>query len=247
MHKVRFQGILEISTCDWPHNPCCLVFLQGCNLRCPWCQNVSCIEPAGGKEATVEDLCDRVVRLKPIVDSVMLTGGEPLLQGGACLQLAKTCRQLGMKVGMETNGTFPEELRKLLPYLDFVAMDIKAPLSDPLLYQRVAGTSDTGITSRVSESLEILAGSGCQFDVRTTVVPTLNDSPEVIERLARDIQGLARSICLQQFRNLRTLDPSFEKIKPPPREKLIELGRLVKKYLPEVRIFTKETGFESIY
>ena len=245
--KFRLQGITDLSTIDWPGKLAAVVFLQGCDLRCPWCQNVEGIDPKGGREADTEWVIKRLKGLKPMIDSVVLTGGEPLFQPKACFELLRGAKELGLNRAIETNGSKPRALRQLLPWLDFVAIDIKAPLSDPKLYDKVTGSTGTPeLTRKIRECVMLAVNSEAEVEARTTIVPTLNDEEGVISRIAGDIKGIDR-LRFQQFRNLRTFDPSFQKLPSLSREKLLKLARATKRGgIKRVEIFTIECGLEIV-
>jgi pyruvate formate lyase activating enzyme len=239
------MGITDLSTVDWPGKLAAIVFFQGCNLRCPWCQNVDGIDPEGGKVTEVEGTVEHIKELKPVIDSIVLTGGEPLLQPETCTELLKAAEELGLNCAIETNATDPQALNRLLPHLDLIAIDVKAPLSDQGLYEKVTGsTRGSGLVQNVKESLKLAVNSNAEVEARTTVVPTLNDDENIIARIAGDIKGVD-CMRLQQFRNQRTFDPDLQKIPSPSREKLLELARAAKqKKLKNVKIFTVEGGLE---
>ena len=245
--KFRLQGITDHSTIDWPGKLAAVVFFQGCDLRCPWCQNVEGINPRGGKEASTEEILKHLQELRPLVDSMVLSGGEPLLQPKACLELLKGAKELGLGRAIETNASRPRALRQLLPWLDFVAIDIKAPLGDPQLYDRVTGSTGTPeLTRKIRESLMLAVNSNAEVEARTTVVPTLNDDDSIITRIAEDVRG-ADCLRLQQFRNQQTFDPELQKLSPPSRERLLELARAAKRgRMKTVKIFTVEGELETV-
>lgn len=246
--KVRLMGITDLSTIDWPGKLAAVVFFQGCNLSCPWCQNVDGIDPKGGRGADVKDTAEHLKELKPMVDSIVLTGGEPLLQPEACLEILKAAKELGFNRAIETNTTDSQALERLLPYLDLVAIDVKAPLSDPELYDKATGSTGVpGLVQKVKEGLKVAVNSKAEVEARTTVVPTLNDEEAIIARLAEDIKGVD-CLRLQQFRNQRTLDPSFQKLPSPSKGKLLELARAARREgIKNVKIFTVEDGLETVY
>lgn len=241
------MGFTELSTIDWPGRLVTIVFLQGCDFRCPWCQNVDGIDPKGGKESSTQEVIKHLKELTPLIDSVVLTGGEPLLQPRASLELLKGAKELGLSRAIETNGSYPRVLKELLPYLDLVAIDIKAPLSDPALYAKVIGLTDADdLVQKIRRSLALAINSDAEVEVRTTVIPTLNDDEEVIARIAREIKGADR-FRLQQFRGLQTFDPAFQKLPSPSRERLIKLAKIAKQRgVEDVIIFTTERGLEEI-
>ena len=235
--KVRIAGITDLSTIDWPGKLATVVFFQGCNLRCPWCQNADCVPPDGGKIADTAEVVEHIKKLAPITDGVMLSGGEPTLQPKAALAVLKGAKERSLSCAMETNGTNPEALNQLLPYLDFVAIDVKAPLQDPELYDRATGS--VGVSARrIRESLVLAVASGKEVEARTTIVPTLNDSPETIARLAAGIKDVP-CLRLQPFRNQRTLDPGFQNLPPITEKKMDEIVRAA---LDEVRNVKISTG-----
>ncbi len=241
------MGITNLSTVDWPGKLAAVIFFQGCDLRCPWCQNVEGIIPSGGKNTDTDEVIEHIKRLEPIVDTLVLTGGEPLLQPEACLELLKKAKGFGFYCAIETNGGNPQALERLLPYLDFVAIDIKAPLSDSKLYVRVTGQMRvTDLTDKVKESLKIAIGSKVEVEARTTVVPTLNNDERIISRIANDVKGVD-CLRLQQFRNQCTFEASFQKLPMPNRERLLELARVAKREgLKKVKISTVEGGLETV-
>ncbi len=241
------MGITDLSTIDWPGKLAAVVFLQGCNLRCPWCQNVDGIDPKGGKVADLGSTIEYIKGLKPMIDSVVLTGGEPLLQPEACLEFLKAAKGMGLSCAVETNATEPQALKRLLPYLNLVAIDVKAPPSDPKLYEKITcSVGVSGLAQKVKGSLKFAVNSKAKVEARTTVVPTLNDDERIIARIAEDVKGVG-CLRLQQFRNQRTLDPSFQKLPMPGRKRLLELARAAKKAgLKEVKISTVEGGLETV-
>ncbi|MFN4133602.1 MAG: radical SAM protein, partial [Candidatus Hadarchaeales archaeon] len=146
------MGISNLSTVDWPGNLSAVVFLQGCDLRCPWCQNVEGINPRKGKLAETGRVLRQIKELKPMITAVVLSGGEPLLQPGAAAELLKGAKRLGLKTAIETNATHPEALGTIISHLDFVAIDVKAPLSNPRLYEKVTGSKEVEIVEKVRKS-----------------------------------------------------------------------------------------------
>ncbi|MEM2679125.1 MAG: anaerobic ribonucleoside-triphosphate reductase activating protein [Candidatus Hadarchaeales archaeon] len=239
------SGVVPLSTIDWPGKISVVVFMSGCNMRCPWCQNPDCV--LGRVKMEIEEVLRTIERSIPMIDAIILSGGEPTLHPQECFEILKFGKKLGLLGALETNGTQPEVLREILPYLDFLAVDVKAPISDPNLYSLVAGgvRVDTG---KIVESLKIAMDSGIELEPRTTIVPGLNDNETIVERICRDLHEIGvRKLRLTQFRNERTLDPEFQKIQPPSREKLIKLAQIAHHLKIDVCIFTAERGLEKFH
>jgi pyruvate formate lyase activating enzyme len=195
----------------------------------------------------LKNVVKHIEELAPMVNSVMATGGEPLLQSKACLALVKWVRKFGLECGIRTNGTNPKGLERVSPYLNFIAIDVGAPFADAELYGKVVGRPVTGgFLQKIKESLRIAIGSDAEVEARTTIVPTLNDRRDIIEEIALDVIGVD-CLRLQQFRNVGILDPNFRELPVPSRKNLIKLARAAKKEgIGKVRIFTLEGGLEEV-
>ncbi|MDD4316613.1 MAG: radical SAM protein, partial [Clostridia bacterium] len=127
------------------------------------------------------------------LDAVVLTGGEPTLEDTAELvALIENIKALGLKVKLDTNGTDSSKLATLLPYVDYVAMDVKAPLSK---YRQITCASDSELFS-IKNSIELLKKTAVDNEFRTTVVPTLTEA-DLIE-IAQTLKG-CKHYYLQQY------------------------------------------------
>lgn len=249
MTKIRFAGIVDHSTLDYPGKSAAVLYLCGCPLRCPWCQNRELVlEEENCREIDIDFIME-MLKENFLVDAVSITGGEPLMQKATIELMKRIKSDTKLLLKIDTNLYFPETLGDSLQYLDFFSTDIKAPLDES--YGRAAGLPDhwEGIVSRVKKSLEILKGWDKKKEARTTIVPGLIDSEEDIEEIARVVSDTGFSLyTLQQFRAERTLDSSYERIGSPTPELMQELGRAAKKHLPDtkVQIVTEKNGFEEI-
>ncbi len=220
-------GILDLSTIDFPGKLCSVVFFAGCPFRCPYCQNHELLK--GGRKAEVDDIVAEI-RRNFLIDGVCFTGGEPLMQNlDELKELIKKLKNLGLAVKIDTNGYYPDKLSELLQLIDYVAMDFK---TIPERYPELTGKKDSA--EKVLESLRILTESGIEFEIRTTVVPTIVDEAEIVEiaKILADF-GVKRYV-LQQFRNENVLDERFKQIEPYPKDYLIKLGKVAKMFVPKV-------------
>ncbi|WP_370676805.1 anaerobic ribonucleoside-triphosphate reductase activating protein [Pleomorphomonas sp. PLEO] len=160
-------GFSPLSTCDWPGELVATVFCQGCPLACRYCHNVDLIPPGRGAGPDWQAVLSVLEKRRGLLDAVVFSGGEPTLQK-MLPEAVAAVRALGFRVGLHTAGPYPDRFARLLPYLDWVGFDVKAPFAD---YERVTGVVGSG--TRARESLLALAGSGVAFEVRTTVHPSL--------------------------------------------------------------------------
>lgn len=161
-------GLQKLAMVDYPGKLAATVFTGGCNLRCPFCHNALLVTrlretPALEEKAVLDFLASR----RGLLDGVVLSGGEPLLQPGAADFLAKV-RELGFAVKLDTNGCFPKILANILDrgLVDYVAMDIK---NSPEKYPETVGIPGFD-TASVEESIRLLTDSKADHEFRTTLV-----------------------------------------------------------------------------
>ncbi len=205
--KMKFGGIQKTSLIDYPGKMSCVLFVSGCNFRCPYCHNPDlakgCPEPARcfeDKEA-LSFLRDR----RGFLDGVVISGGEPT----AIEALPRFCgkvRQLGYPVKLDTNGSRPGMIRRLLDegLIDYIAMDIKTdPVEYPEWIQKSCRPED------IRTSARMIIDSGLPHEFRTTCIQPLI-KPGVIESIARLIKGAAL-YAIQQCRDQEMLRPDFVK------------------------------------
>lgn len=193
------RAVQKFSAVDYPGLLCGVVFTPGCNLRCPFCHNGSLVlgnEPDVREEVVFDFLETRKNKL----DAVCLSGGEPLLQKGVEDFLLKV-KDMGFKTKLDTNGTKPAYLEKLLKsgLVDYVAMDIK---NSPARYAETVGVKAFNL-SDIYKSIEVLEASGVEHEFRTTVTKTFHDEKSLKEA-AGMIEG-APVWYLQTFRESENL------------------------------------------
>ena len=246
---MRIGGIVDMSTIDWYGNVSLVVFFAGCNFRCPYCQNSSLLPLDSGQKVDTEYLRRRIEVGRDLLDAIVITGGEPLLQPEGIEEVAGIARDLGLKLLLDTNGSRPNVVRKLLEagLIDRVALDVKAPFT-PEDYTRVTGPMGGTLYREVEKTLEICNDSGVEIEARTTVAPGVSDEPEFIERIASAIKGRCDTYYLQQFDNTGdVLDQELKVKDPPSRERMMELaGVAVAAGLKNVSIKTRKMGLERV-
>lgn len=206
------------------------VYLQGCNLRCPFCHNPDLVSVnAEVEEAPWEVLEEYLSENNDFLDGVVVTGGEATLNEDLP-EMIRRIRSLGLKVKLDTNGTNPGMLEDLLRagLLDCVAMDVKGPLDQQ--YSQVCGTEVD--LEAIKRSIELIMTSGVDYEFRTTVVPHYL-SPGDVERIAAYIGG-AKKYALQRFKNDRTLDKRLGQIQPYSEGEMLGMAETARKYVRKV-------------
>lgn len=191
---MNIAGLEKCSCVDYPGRLAAVVFTAGCNWNCFYCHNRPLLNPQGGASRLApETVLDWLARRRGFLDAVVISGGEPTLQAGLD-EFIRAVRALGFAVKLDTNGTRPAVLRALLEehLLDFVAMDIKAPLEK---YEAVCGVP---VDPRaLDESIELLLAGEVDYEFRTTVIPQL--TADDVRAIAARIRGAKRYV-LQQYR-----------------------------------------------
>ncbi|WP_328301934.1 anaerobic ribonucleoside-triphosphate reductase activating protein [Streptomyces sp. NBC_00435] len=190
---VRIGGWSRLSTCDWPGRLVTTVFCQGCPWRCGYCHNPGLLPARGPAAVSWVEVLAHLVRRTGLLDGIVFSGGEPLLQRGLA-QAVREARALGFRVGLHTGGAFPRRLARLLDadLLDWVGFDVKAP---PGRYERVTGTGHAAASAE--RSLRLLLASGVPHQLRTTVDPSVLDPPAMAD-LDDWLAGLGAGATLRQ-------------------------------------------------
>ncbi len=230
--EMKIVGFLRTSLLDWDGHVVSTIYLPGCNFRCHYCHNKEVVlSPEGFEEVPLSEVEDFVRENSDFLDGVVVSGGEPTLHSDLP-ELLRRLKALHIKIKLDTNGTNPDMLEDLIDsgLVDYVAMDLKAPLDDK--YEDVAGTKVD--LEKIKRSIQLLETSGIEHEFRTTVVPILL-TPADIEAMAAYIGG-TRKYALQQFRPDHTLDPNFSVIKPYPKSTIRAMAESAKRYVRQVVI-----------
>lgn len=197
--ELRVGGLARLSSVDWPGELAATIFAQGCPWDCLYCHNPHLLPATPDAEQSAELVPWRAViaflesRIG-LLDGVVFSGGEPLAQAALPSAIAQV-RELGFRVALHTNGVVPARLEEVLPSLDWVGFDAKAPFAS---YERVTGVTGSG--DRALESLRLLLASGVLCEVRTTVHPDLLGEEELLQLADELAEEGARRWVLQPFR-----------------------------------------------
>lgn len=223
------KGWVRTSLIDYPGQIAAVLFLGGCNLRCPMCHNGELIEaPHQLPDIPLEEVYTYLLQRKGRITGVVVSGGEPCLQPDLPTMLTQL-RTMGLKTKLDTNGTRPDMLVNLLDgvLLDAVAMDIKAP---PAGYDRLSGTTVDRQT--IEQSISLLRASNLWIEFRTTVVPGLLTKAD-IHTIGEWLSGAPRYV-LQQFSPQHCYEEGLRHTAPYPTAVLKEMALDVSPFFDEV-------------
>ncbi len=209
MKTLEVGGLIKTTLIDFPGEVATVLFTTGCNFNCPYCHNRPLILPAA-ETLTKGSVMAHLEKRAGLCDGVVISGGEPTLQPG--LEAAvKEIRRLGYKVKLDTNGTRPEVLKRLLGLglLDYVAMDVKSSRDR---HGIVTGGS-AGDRSAVERSLALIMASSVAHEFRTTVALPLHDYEEV-KKIGESLAGAKRWV-LQAYKPAPSV-PADAALQTPP-------------------------------
>jgi pyruvate formate lyase activating enzyme len=200
--RLRVGGLQRWTSIDFPGRLAAVVFCQGCPWRCSYCQNPELLDAMGAPQLAWEEVMRFLRGRQGLLDGVVFSGGEPTLQ--AALPAAiREVRSLGFEVALHTSGMYPERLGEVLPLLDWVGLDIKAP------WDRLdALTAARGSAPRVLDSLLRVLMSGVPHECRTTWSPELFPLEE-LHALTEELASMGvKRWSLQQLRGGRLPPPA---------------------------------------
>jgi pyruvate formate lyase activating enzyme len=223
------RGLQKLTLIDYPGKLAATVFLSGCNFRCPWCYSSELVLPEKIKEQpkiSEKELLDFLKEKQNLIEGVVICGGEPTMQKELA-SFIKKIKKFGYSVKLDTNGSNPKMIKNLKNLIDYVAMDIKLPKER---YKELFSKVED-----IEKSVELLKDSGIDFEFRTTVVPKIHSKKDFLQ-IAKWIGGDNIKYYLQQFRPEKTLDPSFERLKPFSEKHLLSIKKSISPFFKTCEI-----------
>ncbi len=201
---LKVGGLHKVSLIDYPGLITAVVFLQGCNFRCPYCHNPELVQPKlYGPCIPEKTLLAFLEKRRGKLDAVTITGGEPTLQE-RLPEFMRSVHNLGFKIKLDTNGSFSGVIQALLEeqLVDYIAMDIKGPLHR---YDRVCRVNVD--KQEIKNSIRLIRNAAVDYEFRTTLVKNLLDEQDLLD-MGEMIRG-ARLFVLQKFIPTKTLDERY--------------------------------------
>ncbi|WP_406532265.1 anaerobic ribonucleoside-triphosphate reductase activating protein [Methanobrevibacter sp.] len=234
-----YIGGTVISSVEFHGNMSLVIFMSKCPLACRYCHNVELLED--NTEWSLEKVISEIDSSADFLDAVVISGGEPLVQTDAVIEILKHVRKIGLKTKLDTSGIYPDKIRELLDLklLDYVSLDVKTTFSK---YRKITGAN---VGFNVKKSMKLINDdSNVHLELRTTYVPTLHTKKDMLN-LVDEIKGDIYTI--QQFRNKNVLDPALEKVEVPNPHDLRKLAEELKPYFEgQVKVKSAEFGEEII-
>jgi pyruvate formate lyase activating enzyme len=198
MSENIFAGLQKLTLLDFPGKVACTLFTRGCNFRCPFCHNASLVvRPEEQRMYGNDEILSFLKKRVGVLDGVAITGGEPTLMNGL-YDFIKEIKSLGYAVKLDTNGTRPEMLKRIVNdgLVDYVAMDIKNSREK---YAYTCGLPDSYDISKIEESKNFLMEGKVDFEFRTTVAKPFHEESDFI-KIAEWLKG-SEKYFLQQFKD----------------------------------------------
>ena len=223
-------GLQNLSLVDYPGCLAAVVFTQGCNFCCPYCQNPDLVTCEKKFDLSEKNIFDFLKERRNMLEGVVITGGEPVIHKDL-ENFVKKIKDLELKVKLDTNGSNPHLIEDLIEkdLVDYLAVDIKTSMAK---YGLVTGEKD--IARKISSTIRLAMSSGVPYEFRTTCVPGIV-SREDFKEIAKLVSG-AEKYCLQQFRAQVTYDHDFEKTRPFKKEDLESFAGILAKNVKKIEI-----------
>lgn len=228
---MKIGGLQKVSLIDYPGLICATIFLQGCNFKCSYCHNPELVESKLFQPCIKErEVLDFFNMRREKLDAVVITGGEPTIHDGLALFI-KQIKKMGFAVKLDTNGSQPQVIKNLLDekLLDFIAMDIKAPLEK---YKDIVKTQIN--PDSIKESIRLILKAKIPYEFRTTVVASQLEEKDILQ-IGKMIAG-AKHYVLQKFVPAKTLDKRFLKELSYSDEKFQKIRNRLEHKLHSVRV-----------
>ena len=224
---MKIYGLQKMTLLDYPGRIACTVFLNGCDMRCPFCHNSELAEGTAQPVMEQEELLSFLRKRTGLLEGVAVTGGEPLLREET-LELLRAVREMGYSVKLDTNGTHPDRLRRVIEggLAQYVAMDLK---NSPERYAETIGLASFDL-GPVRESAGILMEGRTDYEFRTTVVKEFHDA-DSFRAMGEWIHGAAR-FAIQKFTDRETVP--FEGLHAPEEADMRAWADLMRPHVREV-------------
>ncbi|MCL6500908.1 MAG: anaerobic ribonucleoside-triphosphate reductase activating protein [Candidatus Pacearchaeota archaeon] len=230
---MHIKSFIASSLIDYDGKISSVIFLPGCNYKCPFCHNKQLVlEPETLSTIHSREILDYLKGRQSWIDAVVISGGEPTIHKDLG-ELCEKIKDLGYLVKIDTNGSKPEVLERLIQnnLVDYIAMDIKTAI-EPERYSQATGTeTDLG---KIKASIDIVKNLE-DYEFRVTCVPCFVKKEDLIN-IAQYLKSVTanKSFFLQQFHAENLVDPALETMKPYSKEEMEQFRHRIEPYFQKV-------------
>lgn len=217
-----------------------VLFIPGCDLRCKYCHNPQLLKNESLSRWDIEEVEEEIDKNVDFIDAIVISGGEALLHIDVVKHYIQKAKEFDLLIKLDTNGLHPENLNQIIDDLDYVAIDIKAPLDK---YYKISDVYPNNVRESINKSIDIILNHNVFLECRTTYVPNLL-KPEDIQELTRNLR--CNIYTLQQFRNRVTYDISLSTYEEPNPEDLVEIIKSLDTTIPEIHLKSNQFGNQTI-
>lgn len=171
------KGFIKSSFVDFPDDVCSVIFLAGCNFRCPYCHNSDLVISNSSETIGENEVFEFLEKRKRFINTVCITGGEPTLKPDL-ICFIKKLKNKGFNIKLDTNGTNPKLLKELLMLnlVDYIAMDVKNSLTK---YEKTTGVHTQ--LNNIMESITLIKDSDIDYEFRTTIIKDFHSKEDILE------------------------------------------------------------------
>jgi len=243
--EIKFASIIT-SLIDYPSHVSSVIFLIGCNLRCQFCQNSSLWIENNPLSISSEYILEELEKRKSFSRFIVVSGGEPCIYP-SLPDFIKYLYNSGFKVKLDTNGLNPDMIKRCIPYLDYIAMDIKTSpelyvLLEPKVkwklrqfYELDKIQKSKYYRNKILKSIKLIMNSGINYEFRTTVVPGLVTEKD-IRKIGKLVKGCKKYV-LQQFIPSKSFKKELRKIIPYSERDINKFAKILENFnIKEVKI-----------
>ncbi len=235
---LKVYGFVKTSLIDYPGKICSVIFLSGCNFRCPFCHNRDLVLKNNLNEFSKEEIFEILNKRKNLLDGVCITGGEPLINSYEDISLfIRNIKKINSNflIKIDTNGTNPKLLKKLIDekLVNFVAMDIKNS------FKKYNQTTNSHVDlEKIQDSIKIIRKEGkkenIDYEFRMTVLPEFHSENDLLE-IGKNLNG-SKKFVIQSFIPQNTLDKNFEDKESFSKEKIENFVKILKSFFEIVEL-----------
>lgn len=224
---MKIAGFQKLTLLDFPGKVSCILFTQGCNFKCPYCQNSGLIGHKNDELIDEEEIFSYLNKRKGVIDGVVISGGEPTVQKDLKLFIQRV-KDMGFLVKLDTNGSNPDLLKEIIDdnLVDYIAMDIKNPLP---LYKEVTAVSP--MKEKLKRSIEMLKNCSIDHEFRTTIIKNIHDIDKLFE-ICSYVDG--NKMYLQNFEQSENV--LCKNLESFSKEELLDIQKKMKGKYPNVKV-----------